>query len=950
MDQVTTTLIQAAVANDVYDASLQSLRYRLTATSHNEICYSASLDTWVTACNNGTIGVSRNGMEWYYFYLQTTNNLNSVAFANGLFVAVGSNSTVFTSTNGYDWIQRTFPVASLTLTEVVYNNSLWVVSCNTGSQQIFTSTDAITWTLKWNTTAGFQSTLRYYPLTYYATSIWMTIIGGQVATSTDGTTWTLRPISTNVIFSHVHYTGSVWIAAGALVANTNSIVLAYSTDGVAWSAPNTISTTTRTLILTSNANNVLIGTAANNIWASLDNGLTGTFVSTGQAGGTTSLTYGNSRWVLTSGGSGDVMVSTTGGVTWTKTVASGFGVTSVMIYANNLFVAGIGGSIKTSPDATTWTTQITTGSGGILDIKFFDGKFVAVGSSGSIRTSATGTGTWSSPTSPTAGSISRVSFGNGLWVGVGVGIIVTSSDAVTWSLISLASNYNHVEYNNGAWVAYGSSNSIIRSTTGTSWTFVNRDLQQPRSIEFGNGAWTAVGAGGEITTSLDLNNWTFRTSGTANQLNRIVYRNNTWVAVGASGTIVTSTDAINWTTRNSNTSVAFNDVEYNSVNNFWVGVGSSGLYRQTTGTNLATWTGSSTLPNNFITAIAAGSATRNKFIAVSSSGGIYNCQFVASSLNFQLINNGINSLSSNPINNGLYSVAAGRLGTDTTYTYVFACGVGGIIRYGYTLTNTSNLPNTWTAIASGTTNTLQKIVAGNNIFVAVGVNGTIVSSNLANLPTLTARTSGTTQTLNDVAYGLVNGTTPTWVAVGNNGTILRSTDGTTWAAASNTGGLSTNKANCVTFANNRFVVGNSGNIATLRYSSDGNTWTAATGTTTNFEVFDVVYGAGIFMATTSGFAYTSTDGIAWTAAATGTNLYKTVVDNGARFITFLNNKFIAFPWFTTSVIYVSKNGTDWYQIAVPFSSSRDSIEYYDGKYVIVAGAPASTGYVGYSTI
>jgi len=199
----------------------------------------------------------------------------------------------------------------------------------------------------------------------------------------------------------------------------------------------------------------------------------------------------------------------------------------------------------------------------------------------------------------------------------------------------------------------------------------------------------------------------------------------------------------------------------------------------------------------------------------------------------------------------------------------------------------------------------------------------------------------------------VNGTTSTWVAVGNNGTILRSTDGTTWAAASNTGGLSTNVANCVTFANNQFVVGNAGNIANIRYSSDGNTWTAATGTTNNNSVLDIVYGANTFIATTAAFAYTSSNGTVWTAAATGTELQKVVVQNSGYFITFLNNKFIVFPNAQQNVIYISKNGTNWSQVPVPFvipTATRDSIAYYDGKYVIVAGRNASTGYVGYSTI
>jgi hypothetical protein len=965
MDQVTTTLMQAAVADDVYDASLQSVRYRLTAASHNEICYSDSLDTWVAACNNGTIGVSRNSVDWYYFYLGTTNNLNSVAFANGLFVAVGSNSSVYTSTNGYDWIQRTFPVSSLTLTEVVYGNALWVVSCNTSSQRIFSSVDGITWSGVWNT--GGSIFVDKYTSTYYANGIWVTILGGQPATSADGITWTSRPVDLNHTFSFLLYTGSVWITSTAGINSRVSI----STDGLNW-------TPTFSLIFSAflppatfgiNGSNIILGSVAPSVYVSLDNGANWEYVSMSGSytGSVQGLAYGNSRWVAVT--QNQAAISTTNGLTWTQTVASGLGQSvSGLLYANSLFVFGSStGVIKTSPDGTTWTTRTSNTTQPIYDIKYFNNLFISVGGSGNIRnggsdtTGPTGTG-WTTITSGTTNQLNKVSFGlvNGTtptWVAVGNnGTIVSSTDnAVNWTVrtTGITTSLNNVEFKNNIWVVYGASNVILTSSDGVTWTVQKRDLQQPRSFDYGNGVWTGVGISGEIVTSPDLLNWTFRTSNTTSQLNRVVYRNNTWVTVGTGGAIRTSENAITWTSRTSNTSATFNDVEYSSVANLWAAVGVSGLYRTAPATNLSSWTGSATIPSSTLTGLAY-SAARNKFIAVSTAGSIYNIALNNQSIqSAYIINNGDNQFGINPINNGLYSAAAGTFSTDTFNTYLMACGNGGIIKYLRTPTNTNELPVAWRSTSSGTTNALQKIVYGNGIFVAVGVSGTIVSSTAGNLLSFTVRTSGTTQTLNDVAYGLVNGTTPTWVAVGNNGTILRSTDGTTWAAASNTGGLSTNVANCVTFANNQFVVGNAGNIANIRYSSDGNTWTAATGTTNNNSVLDIVYGASTFIATTAAFAYTSSNGTVWTAAATGTELQKLVVQNAGYYITFLNNKFIAFPNSQQNVIYISKNGTNWSQVPVPFvipTATRDSIAYYEGKYVIVAGRNASIGYVGYSTI
>ena len=74
-----------------------------------------------------------------------------------------------------------------------------------------------------------------------------------------------------------------------------------------------------------------------------------------------------------------------------------------------------------------------------------------------------------------------------------------------------------------------------------------------------------------------------------------------------------------------------------------------------------------------------------------------------------------------------------------------------------------------------------------------------------------------------------------FVAVGNSGTLLTSSDGITWT--SRTSGT-TKSLNGITYANNSFMtVGESGTILT---SSDGTTWTSRTSGTTN-NVWGVTY-------------------------------------------------------------------------------------------------------------
>jgi hypothetical protein len=83
---------------------------------------------------------------------------------------------------------------------------------------------------------------------------------------------------------------------------------------------------------------------------------------------------------------------------------------------------------------------------------------------------------------------------------------------------------------------------------------------------------------------------------------------------------------------------------------------------------------------------------------------------------------------------------------------------------------------TWTQRTSGTGNDLIGVAYGNGLFVAVGDDGTILTS--PDGVSWTQRTSGTGNLLEGVTYG--NGL---FVAVGKDGTILTSPDGVSWTAA-----------------------------------------------------------------------------------------------------------------------------------------------------------------------
>jgi hypothetical protein len=164
-----------------------------------------------------------------------------------------------------------------------------------------------------------------------------------------------------------------------------------------------------------------------------------------------------------------------------------------------------------------------------------------------------------------------------------------------------------------------------------------------------------------------------------------------------------------------------------------------------------------------------------------------------------------------------------------------------------------------------------------------------------------SRNSGATNILNADACG--NGIC---VAVGNQGTILSSADGLVWTRR-NSG--TTAVLNSMVWANSLFViVGESGTILT---STNGTNWTRRTSGTTNF-LYDVSYGKGIFIAVSdSGTVLTSTNGVAWTLRSGGTQgVYGVAYGNGT-FVAVGGVTVCFFICFNNSVASTSGDAVTW---------------------------------------
>lgn len=146
-------------------------------------------------------------------------NVNSLAYGNGIYIAVGTNN-YRVSTDAITWSSK--PNLSNTINVVIYENNLYIMGGQSG--YLVTSTDATTWTSQ---TSGFGTTsirtLAYGNGIYLAGGT-----NGYLTTSTDAVTWTTRTSGIGgTLLSSIY-------ANGVYLMGSSTGYLIRSTDAVTW--------------------------------------------------------------------------------------------------------------------------------------------------------------------------------------------------------------------------------------------------------------------------------------------------------------------------------------------------------------------------------------------------------------------------------------------------------------------------------------------------------------------------------------------------------------------------------------------------------------------------------------------------------------------------------------------------------------------------------------------
>jgi hypothetical protein len=484
-----------------------------------------------------------------------------------------------------------------------------------------------------------------------------------------------------------------------------------------------------------------------------------------------------------------------------------------------------------------------------------------------------------------------------------------------------------------------SNGMAIPGATNTYLLLTNLSVEQSGSYivnasnQFGA---TAVGFGINVKPRRALDRWAWRNSRPqANDLKHIAFGNGRTVAVGEGGSVVISTNGIDWTTVAFGNRHTFTRVTFG--NGLFAALAESHEPIVFTSPDGLNWTA-----HDLPFAVASSlDFVNGEFLMA---GYCVNSQFLlARSANCAawevepMIGVSVNPLKSIAYGNGVYaSVSANELFVSPdshTWTrrsipasfnrVLFANGLFAVSsRDGEVWTSTDArhwfARNTGIVHGNGLSGDVNSLAYGLGQFTAVGDDGVIVRS--LDGTTWQLLNSTTSKNLHDVVF---DGTK--FIACGLYGVLLTSQNGVTWTDRR---GGKTKDLYGIIYTNNQFVaVGYEGTILT---SPNGATWTTRTSPNSR-DLHAVTYGGGQYIAVgRSGTVLTSSNAINWTSRTTPTTNYlqRAAWGNG-RFVVVGEN----------ATILSSTDAINWqlHPVNLPAATQMEGVAYGKGVFVIVGG-------------
>ena len=465
----------------------------------------------------------------------------------------------------------------------------------------------------------------------------------------------------------------------------------------------------------------------------------------------------------------------------------------------------------------------------------------------------------------------------------------------------------------GAWGTIGTG------TLGEDWVKQNTPVAtHTMGVSYGNNIFVAVGFSGKIQSSPNGTDWTERTSGTPEHGTATAITTNpaipyehqfkvNAISVSAAGTGYTSAPTVTISAPDGVTAQATTSISGGALSNI-VPSGSTPETGRGSGyvsTPIVTFTnapGDTTGDGASATAMVGASTSStagNVFgYALTGAGSGYTLPPIAtvaspnvqSTATVTVSDGGLDTFTITEAGEGYVTVPTVTItGGGATSENLYGVGYGNdqwvIVGTNATiLTSTDAITWTIQTPPNAFTNQLRSVIYANNQYVVVGSGGAIITS--PDAITWTEQTSGITLTIFDVIYA-----NNLYVYTAWNGKIFTSPDAITWTER--TSGTTENLRG-IAYGNSTFVV--TGVDDTILTSTDAITWTPRTsGVTDGFH--KVEFGNGIFVAGgTNGVIVTSSDnGVTWTLQTTPTEKHVYDIAFGAlTFVAVCHNSHILF--------------------------------------------------------
>jgi len=161
---------------------------------------------FVAVGESGSLYTSSDGTVWKERSSGTDQSLRDVAHGNGSFVAVGGGGTILSSPDGVTWTKRDSGTGH-DLNGVGYGRGIFVAVGDHGA--ILTSSDGATWTVRDSGTHQWLKKVAHGSGTFVAAGG-----NGTLLTSSDGAAWTVRNSGTRGHLEGIAYGKRTFVAVG----------------------------------------------------------------------------------------------------------------------------------------------------------------------------------------------------------------------------------------------------------------------------------------------------------------------------------------------------------------------------------------------------------------------------------------------------------------------------------------------------------------------------------------------------------------------------------------------------------------------------------------------------------------------------------------------------------------------------------------------------------------